>query len=785
MAIDLDDDIVQDFLVESREILDRLGGELVDLEQHGEDPDLLNSVFRGFHTIKGGAGFLGLNPLVEICHRTEDVFNLLRNGEKRVSSDLMDTVLRALDVVVGQFKQIESGQEPDEAPAELLAELDRLKQPDAPGGEPASAEASAGTGGGSGPEAASGSEGGDPADAELDEMLSTLQEEQPEQQDGGAGDEITDEEFEQLLDELHGKGQHQGAPAAGEEPAPGAGDAGGAAEQGESGPAAGDEITEEEFEQLLDSIYGPGAAPGKDAPAPAVSEDGAAGEAAAESGASGAEAGGGEEAPEPGAQQPRSEAPAPQPAASAEAERAPSGPAAGARQGKEAAAGGGTAQARQADSGGGQGGRGGGSGSGGGGGGSGGSAQGGGDAGSKAESSVRVDTAKLDEIMNLVGELVLVRNRLSNLRDELDDDRLGQAVSDLELVTSDLQSSVMKTRMQPIKKVFGRFPRVIRDLARQLDKEVTLETHGEDTDLDKNMVEALSDPMVHLVRNSVDHGIEYPDEREAAGKPRQGTVTLAAEQEGDHILLTIADDGRGMDADKLRELAVTKGLMDQESAARLDDKEAYNLIFHPGFSSKEEISDVSGRGVGMDVVKNSLAKLNGTVDIDSELGRGTVMRIQLPLTLAILPTLMVKISGRKFALPMSVVREIFELQDVRTNVVNNRLVAIVRQKAMPLFFLERWLHDTGEPVVTTKREMGGPDSEQEPDERQVITVVVGNQSVGFVVDEVIGLEEVVIKPLGVLLHGLPGLAGSTITGDGQIALIVDIPSLIKAHGKRL
>ncbi|MBK1727684.1 chemotaxis protein CheA, partial [Halorhodospira neutriphila] len=406
--------------------------------------------------------------------------------------------------------------------------------------------------------------------------------------------------------------------------------------------------------------------------------------------------------------------------------------------------------------------------------------------GGKVEASVRVDTAKLDEIMNLVGELVLVRNRLSNLRNELDDDRLSQAVSDLELVTSDLQSSVMKTRMQPIKKVFGRFPRVIRDLARQLEKEVRLETHGEETDLDKNMVEALSDPMVHLVRNAVDHGLEYPDEREAAGKPREGVVTLAAEQEGDHILLTIADDGRGMDPDKLRRLAVTKGLMDQESASRLSDKEAFDLIFHPGFSSKDEISDVSGRGVGMDVVKDSLAKLNGTVDIDSELGRGTSMRIQLPLTLAILPTLMVKVSGRKFALPMSVVREIFELNDVRTNVVNNRLVALVRGKAMPLFFLERWLHHSGEPVLRSKREMaaGGGEEEAE-DERQVITVIVGNQAVGFVVDEVIGLEEVVIKPLGALLHGLPGLAGSTITGDGQIALIVDIPSLIKAHGKRL
>ncbi len=710
MAVDLDDDIVQDFLVESREILDRLGEQLVDLEQHGEDKDLLNSVFRGFHTIKGGAGFLGLDPLVEVCHRTEDVFNLLRNGEKQVSPELMDTVLRALDVVVAQFGQIENGRDPEPAGGDLLQELDGLKQPDA-GGAPAATEATAAP--------APAEQGGDASDAEFDELLTALDDGDEAAGSGGGGaDEITDEEFERLLDELHGKGQHQGKPVA-EDPE--------AAEPAQAAAGGGDEeITEEEFEQLLDNLYGPGAAPGKDAPPPASAE------------------------PVPGAGDAAAEPP-PEKAAPPPARK----PAAGG--GNQGGGGGGADKGPAgADAGGG---------------------------GNKVEASVRVDTAKLDEIMNLVGELVLVRNRLSNLRNELDDDRLGQAVGDLELVTSDLQSSVMKTRMQPIKKVFGRFPRVIRDLARQLEKEVTLETHGEDTDLDKNMVEALADPMVHLVRNAVDHGVEYPDEREAAGKPRQGTVTLAAEQEGDHILLTIADDGRGMDPEKLRALAVKKGLMDEESASRLDDKEAFSLIFHAGFSSKEEISDVSGRGVGMDVVKNSLSRLNGTVDIDSELGRGTVMRIQLPLTLAILPTLMVKVSGRKFALPMSVVREIFELQDVRTNVVNNRLVAIVRDKAMPLFFLERWLSQAGEPVLTTKREMAN--GEEGEDERQVITVIVGNQAVGFVVDEVIGLEEVVIKPLGALLHGLPGLAGSTITGDGQIALIVDIPSLIKAYGKRL
>ncbi|WP_309544688.1 chemotaxis protein CheA [Alkalilimnicola ehrlichii] len=381
--------------------------------------------------------------------------------------------------------------------------------------------------------------------------------------------------------------------------------------------------------------------------------------------------------------------------------------------------------------------------------------------------------------MNLVGELVLVRNRLSTLRSTLNDERIGQAVSDLELVTADLQNSVMKTRMQPIKKVFGRFPRVVRDLARSLKKEVELEMQGEDTDLDKNLVEALADPLVHLVRNAVDHGIEEPSDRQMAGKSRAGKILLAAEQEGDHILLTIADDGKGMDAEFLRNKVIEKGLMDRESAARLDEQDCYNLIFLAGFSTKSEISDVSGRGVGMDVVKNRISQLNGSIEIESKLGQGTTMRIKVPLTLAILPTLMVKVDGRKFALPMSVVREIFELESARTNVVDGRLVVMVRNKAMPLFFLERWLQRLADVVVTSK------DQQALDGERQVVTVVIGNQAVGFVVDEVLGLEEVVIKPLGAMLQGLPGLAGSTITGDGRIALIVDIPSLIKSFGSRM
>jgi two-component system chemotaxis sensor kinase CheA len=380
---------------------------------------------------------------------------------------------------------------------------------------------------------------------------------------------------------------------------------------------------------------------------------------------------------------------------------------------------------------------------------------------------VRVDTSRLDEIMNMVGELVLVRNRLKRLGDESTDEALQKAVSNLDVVTGDLQSAVMKTRMQPIKKVFGRFPRVVRDLARNLRKEVNLVLQGEETDLDKNLVEALSDPLVHLVRNAVDHGIEMPEVREANGKSRVGDVILSAEQEGDHILLSIRDDGAGMDPNVLRRKAVEKGLYDQDAADRLSDNECYNLIFAPGFSTKEEISDVSGRGVGMDVVKTKITQLNGSVNIDSELGKGSCLTIKVPLTLAIMPTLMVKLEDQAFAFPLVSVVEIFHLDLTKTNVVDGQECVVVRDNVYPLFYIKRWLVSQG---GTTNAESA-----------HVVIVAVGTKKVGFIVDQLVGQEEVVIKPLGGMLHGTPGMAGATITGDGRIALILDIPSLLTRY----
>ncbi|HBO5902965.1 TPA: chemotaxis protein CheA [Pseudomonas aeruginosa] len=753
MSFDADEEILQDFLVEAGEILEQLSEQLVELESRPDDMDLLNAIFRGFHTVKGGAGFLQLNALVECCHIAENVFDILRKGERRVSSELMDVVLQALDTVNAMFDQVREQSEPTPATPELLAALARLAEPE--GAEPAEpvqappaavppAEPAAP------PEAPAQSASSDITDDEFEQLLDALQgDEAPasavaEAPAAPAGDEISDAEFEALLDQLHGKGKFV-PPAVSAEPAQVPAEA-----VEPAAAAAGDDISDAEFEALLDELHGKGkfgdvpeaagtpAAPAAAAPAAAPAEQGKAPAAAGGdeisddefeslldelhgkgkfNGASEAVAAAAAVAKNIAAKSPAAKPVAPAKAAAARP-AAPDRPAA-----------------------------------------------------SEAETTVRVDTARLDEIMNMVGELVLVRNRLVRLGLNSGDEAMAKAVANLDVVTGDLQMSVMKTRMQPIKKVFGRFPRLVRDLARNMKKEINLELVGEETDLDKNLVEALADPLVHLVRNAVDHGIESPEEREAAGKPRVGQVVLSAEQEGDHILLMITDDGKGMDAEVLRNKAVEKGLLERDAADRLTDLECYNLIFAPGFSTKTEISDVSGRGVGMDVVKTKISQLNGTVNVFSQKGAGSKIVIKVPLTLAIMPTLMVMLGSQAFAFPLVNVNEIFHLDLSRTNVVDGQEVVIVRDKALPLFYLKRWLVPSA--------------AHEEQGEGHVVILSVGTQRIGFVVDQLVGQEEVVIKPLGKMLQGTPGMAGATITGDGRIALILDVPSMLKRYARRI
>ncbi|MDX2319278.1 MAG: chemotaxis protein CheA [Moritella sp.] len=717
MSFEVDEDILQDFLIEASEILEQLSEQLVDLEKSPEDSELLNAIFRGFHTVKGGAGFLALSELVDICHGAENVFDSLRNGLRAVTPELMDVILKSLDCVNEMFVLIQQREPLVAADAALIHQLHLLTQPES---APAAVTEPVVVAQNPAPilpvTANSGTDIDGMSELEFEQLLDELHgkggtptvanaqasKAAPVIAPVSSNSDFTDDEFEKLLDELHGVGQHASSASVVSAAAPvtvtpvvsGSGD-----------------INDDDFENLLDELYGKGNAPSAAATiknvvnAPVV-------------------------------------APQPEPKVTA-AVATPDAPAVKAAPVAQAKA---TESPAKVDK----------------------------KAKPQAESTVRVDTRTLDEIMNMVGELVLVRNRLVSLGISTNDEDMTKAVSNLDVVTADLQGAVMKTRMQPIKKVFGRFPRVVRDLARSLSKDINLELVGEETDLDKNLVEALADPLVHLVRNSVDHGIEMPDVRQQNGKSRQGNITLSASQEGDHISLQIVDDGAGMDAERLKQIAIDRGVLDADTASRITDNEAYNLIFAPGFSTKDQISDISGRGVGMDVVKTGISKLNGTIAIDSKLGTGTTIIIKVPLTLAILPTLMVEVGKQIFALPLTSVNEIFHLDLNKTHIVDNQLTIIVREKAIPLFYLHDWLTKM-DPQAGARNERGLG---------HVVIVQLGLKQVGFVVDSLIGQEEVVIKALDNLLQGTPGMAGATITSDGGIALILDIPSLLNHYAKR-
>jgi len=667
----VDEEILQDFLVEASELTEQLDEQLTELAENPSDTDLLNSIFRGFHTIKGGAGFLDVKPLIEVCHRAENIFDKIRNGEMVYNDSTSDVIMRAFDVVSDYIGDLRDGErEFDDADQTLLSELDILwKGSVSENTDDKVVEDNAGEGK-SANESLSLAEGVDPDGDMTDDEFETLLNKRdssvsenksvnkptPIDEDNGLSlddgadpdGDMTDDEFEKLLEQRDVKEGN-----------------GELSEEEYAILLQGDIMTSEELEKetLVNKekvVKGTSAMDIKKVES------------------------------KPKAEKPKV----------------------------------------------------------------------------SADTTVRVDTKRLDEIMNLVGELVLVRNRLLTLNgSETEQEDLSAAVSNLDHVTTDLQNAVMKTRMQPVKKVFGRFPRVVRDLSRKLGKEIDLILEGEETDLDKNLVEALADPLVHLVRNSVDHGIEMPNDRAAAGKSRKGTITLAAEQEGDHILLSITDDGKGMNPDVLRRKAVEKGMMDEASANQLDDKSAFELIMSAGFSTVDKISDISGRGVGMDVVKTMITKLNGSVEIISKEGEGTQIRIRVPLTLAILPTLMVSFEEDSYAIPLTSVQEIFDYKPELINEIDGQMMVRLRERSIPLLYLSTWL---------------APDKKYDSlDNHKVIIVSIGGKKVGIIVQQVNGQEEVVIKPLGVMMKHIDGYAGATITGNGSIALILDLPGVIQ------
>lgn len=648
-------DIVADFVLEARELLDDLGGQLVGLEQTPEDRERLNAVFRAFHTLKGGAGFLGAVPLVQLCHAAEETLGMVRAGQAALLPRHFDAAQQSLDWLQAMVDAIEYQDTVPSAPDALIAGFAPF---DIPAAAPVRAAAQP-----HGAPAAGGD--GMITDDEFESLLDQLHGERaPGLQTGPAPDPgmIGDDEFEALLDQLHGAG----VPGASVAAAPTA-----------AFPPVDDMIGDDEFEALLDQLHG-GAAPGTVA-APAAAAPAA---------------------PATIAPPPRRPPP---PAAKADA-AAPT---------------------------------------------------------TEREQTVRVDTKRLDVIVDLVGELVLARNRLKTLRTRLRDEDLDRAVTTLDNATARLQSAVMRTRMQPVGKVFSRFPKLARDVARALDKEVDLDLVGAETELDRNLVEALADPLIHLVRNAIDHGIEMPELREATGKPRAGRVRLSAQQQGDYVGIEIQDDGAGIDPERLRSKARDKGLIDAESAARLSAEECLNLIFLAGFSTRDEVSDISGRGVGMDVVQSRIRELGGQIQVTSELGRGSRFSLRVPLTLAILPTLLVHASGDAYALPLARVQEVLHAPSRTVNWFDGRAALDRRSHTLSLLDLRHWL---GTPAPDTT----------------LLTIVVlqrGDSRFGLVVDEVRGREEVVIKPLPKALRGLPGYAGATLIGDGRLALILDVDAL--------
>ncbi len=603
------DDLLQDFLTEAAELLAAVDNKLVDLEKRPNDKHLLNEIFRGFHTIKGGAGFLNLGELVALCHLTENLFDLLRNGELPLTAEMLDAILAATAAVRDMFDSLSQGAPLRAADPVLLKTLE-----DAIAGESTKVTHSP------------------PASA-------------------------------------HTASVHT-APCT----------------ESQAGASALD------WQTIYDAILG------RVAPTAAALGPSPANDPMEEKRISG----GRRTEDQPDAERTRS----------------------GRRETDRVVA-------------------------------------------SAEPTTIRIDTNRLDQVLNLSGEIGLAKNRLNCLRTDLLQGRtdvetlreLDQAVSNLDLLVGDLQNAVMKTRMQPVGRLFQRYPRVARDLARNLGKDVELHLSGEETELDKTMIEDLNDPLIHLVRNAVDHGIETPADRRAQGKSEKSIVRLSAQQIGDSILIEIVDDGRGMRPDVLRRKAVDKGIISSDVAANLDDHDALRLIFMPGFSTKEQANDVSGRGVGMDVVKTKIQKLNGRIEIKSVIGEGTSFSIYLPLTLAILPVLIVKIGDQPFAAPLSMVREIIVMEPDQIKEVSGRATMMIREEILP---------------IRSLASMIGWSVDRPPAYGVLMQTSV--RSFVMAVDGFVGRGDVVIKPLEDIKP--KGIAGATLSGDGSIVLVLDIEQLL-------
>ena len=622
-------EILEDFLIEAFELIEQLDQDLVELENNPEDLELLNSIFRVAHTVKGSSSFLSFDVLTKLTHHMEDVLNKARKGELKLTEDVMDVVLESIDMMKTLLFCIRDYGNDTEIGMDLTDIIARL-------------------------DAISSGKELPPSDSKSKEEPKVEVKEEKEEESQKQDEEVKEEE---LSDEDYSN--------------------------------MSDEEVEAEIERLLKE---------KKAETKKKKE---AKKAASPKGSSAVST------------------PKVTPKKSAKSTAAPA--------------------KRQA---------------------------------STLEQTIRVEVNRLDHLMNLIGELVLGKNRLLKIYDDVEEryegekflEELNQVVSAISLVTTDLQIAVMKTRMLPIAKVFNKFPRMVRDLSRELGKNIELKISGEETELDKSIVEEIGDPLVHIIRNSCDHGVEDPDTREAMGKSRTGLVELKAYNEGNSIVIEITDDGKGLDADMLRSKCIQKGIITEREADSMSDKEAYTLIFKPGFSTAETVSNVSGRGVGMDVVKTNIEKLNGIIEIDSEIGRGTVIKMKIPLTLAIIQALLVGAQEEYYAIPLASVSETVRISLDEIYTVEGRNVLRLRDEVLSL--------------VRLSDIFGVKQVYESAEHTYVVVIGLAEQKLGIIVDTLVGQEETVIKSMGDYLQGIDGIAGATIRGDGGVTLIVDVASLM-------
>ncbi len=739
MSLDgIDPAILGDFLTESNELIEKLEEDLVKLESASGDDELINSVFRAMHTVKGSASFLALNPVVAVAHVAEDVLNLSRKGEVAITEGVMTRLLESVDVLRGQLDALNAGEMPGEGPPDLVEALKAI----AAGGDAADApteQADAAP--------AQDAQGGVPLELHPDKMalvefmISDMREQLDEIEslavalmDGESADaaaqeirtkagelELTADFFE--LDVLVGDVKSLAAAAA---EAPGL-DAG-------LRPAFGlrfatlIEVMRRRASGLDEGVV-------RELPTETLRERIAllaAGEGLpAEDLIDGVDQllvhDGVLEADAPVIAAEPAAAPAADPPAASEA------PAAGAKP-KPAER---TKPLTSA-----------------------------------TEATIRVDVNRLESLLNLVGELVLEKNRVLGMArtyrrmpgsDNGFSDQLEQVSSALDRVTGDLQLGIMKTRMQPMEKLFGRYPRVVRDLAKATGKQIDLELVGGDTEVDKSVIEMLADPMVHLLRNCADHGLEGPEDRVAAGKPAAGQVTVSARHEGNHVVVEIIDDGRGIDPQKVGAKAVSKGLISAEEMASSSDSSLVRLIFAPGFSMAEEVSNLSGRGVGMDVVNTNITKLGGVIDVASELGQGTTVSFRIPLTLAIMQAMMTEVGEAAYAIPLTNIVEIVQPEGDALTTVRGNNVLRLRDEVIPLVDLSQRL-----------------DGVTQPDPLPYAVVVgLGDRRAALQVAGLIGQQEIVIKPLDPMFENSQEVSGATVREDGGVSLILDVASLLE------